>query len=145
MHEFLHLWSMVYADSKNCVYTPTSVFPIDNRPFPRLQNCIAIERMNGKFKAFVQLWLLLSLWPHDMDTLSALFYRWNEHVILMKFSSLAALKVVILTSFSATSDENFIKRIFLFQFCWGKFQITILVQRSDLIRIRNSIVDIKGS
>ena len=36
--------------------------------------------------------------------------HWNENVIiLMKFSSLAALEVVILTTFSAASDENFIK------------------------------------
>ena len=30
----------------------------------------------------------------------------------MKFSSLAALKVVILTTFSAASDENFVKMTF---------------------------------
>ena len=35
-------------------------------------------------------------------------HHWNENVvILMKFSSLAALEVVILTTFSAASDENF--------------------------------------
>ena len=34
---------------------------------------------------------------------------WNENVIiLMKFSSLAALKVVMMTTFSAASDENFV-------------------------------------
>ena len=43
--------------------------------------------------------------------------HWNENVvILMKFSSLAALEVVILTTFSAASDENFIKmKTFPFQ------------------------------
>ena len=43
--------------------------------------------------------------------------HWNENaVILTKFSSLAALKVVILTTFSAASDENFIKmKTFPFQ------------------------------
>ena len=35
----------------------------------------------------------------------------------MKFSSLAALKVVILTTFSAASDENFIKTT-TFSFQW---------------------------
>ena len=46
--------------------------------------------------------------------------HWNENVvILMKFSSLAALEVVILTTFSAASDENFIKmKTFPFQ-CSG--------------------------
>ena len=37
--------------------------------------------------------------------------HWNENVfILMKFSSLAALKVVKMTTSSAASDENFVKR-----------------------------------
>ena len=46
--------------------------------------------------------------------------HWNENVvILMKFSSLAALEVVILTTFSAASDENFIKmKTFPFQCMW---------------------------
>ena len=36
--------------------------------------------------------------------------HWNENVIiLMEFSSLAALEVVILTTSSAVSDENFVK------------------------------------
>ena len=35
--------------------------------------------------------------------------QWNENVILTKFSLLAALEVVILTTFSAASDENFIR------------------------------------
>ena len=39
----------------------------------------------------------------------------------MKFSSLATLKVVILTIFSATSDENFIKMTCSFQW-WYWFQ-----------------------
>ena len=44
-----------------------------------------------------------------------LTYRSGNKVILMKFSSLAALKVVILTTFSAASNENFIKMmLFLF-------------------------------
>ena len=35
--------------------------------------------------------------------------HWNENVvILMKFSSLAALEVVKMTTFSAASDENFV-------------------------------------
>ena len=39
-----------------------------------------------------------------------------ENVILTKFSSLAALEVVILTTSSAASDEHFIKmNTFLFQ------------------------------
>ena len=36
--------------------------------------------------------------------------RWNENVVILtKFSSLAALEVVILTTYSAASDENFMK------------------------------------
>ena len=43
--------------------------------------------------------------------------QWNRHVvILMKSSSLTALKVVILTTFSTANDEDFIKMmIFPFQ------------------------------
>ena len=46
--------------------------------------------------------------------------HWNENVVILtKFSSLAALEVVILTTFSAASDENFIKmKTFPFQWCW---------------------------
>ena len=45
-------------------------------------------------------------------------HHWNGNVIiLMKFSSLAALKVVILTTFGAASDENFIKMM-TFSFQW---------------------------
>ena len=43
---------------------------------------------------------------------------WNKiAVILMKFSSLAALEVVILTTSSAASDENFVKMT-IFSFQW---------------------------
>ena len=43
--------------------------------------------------------------------------HWNGNVVILtKFSSLAALEVVILTTFSAASDENFIKmKTFPFQ------------------------------
>ena len=45
-----------------------------------------------------------------MLALKIIRVHWNRNfVILMKFSSLAALKVVILTTFSAASDENFVK------------------------------------
>ena len=44
--------------------------------------------------------------------------HWNGNVIILtKFSSLAALKVVILTTFGAASDENFIKMM-TFSFQW---------------------------
>ena len=47
--------------------------------------------------------------------------HWNENVvILMKFSSLAAPKVVILTTFGAASDEDFVKmKTFPFQWRSG--------------------------
>ena len=45
-------------------------------------------------------------------------YHWNGNVvILMKFSSLAALKVVKMTTSSAANDENFIKMM-TFSFQW---------------------------
>ena len=60
-------------------------------------------------------------WHHSNDRFSAYFmgctqrvsappqhWNWNV-VILMKYSSLAASKVVISTTFDATSDENFVK------------------------------------
>ena len=57
------------------------------------------------------------LWPvsihHHCEVLPAkkhASFHWNGNVvILMKFSSLAALEVVILTTSSAASEENFIK------------------------------------
>ena len=47
-------------------------------------------------------------------------HHWNGNVfILMKFSSLAALKVVKMTTSSAANDENFIKMTtFSFQWYW---------------------------
>ena len=43
--------------------------------------------------------------------------NWKGNVILMKFSSLAALEVVKMTTSGAASDENFIKMItFAFQY-----------------------------
>ena len=52
-------------------------------------------------------------------------YHWNRNVfILMTFSSLAALEVVILTTYSAASDENFVKMTtFSFQWLWENNRI----------------------
>ena len=46
--------------------------------------------------------------------------HWNRNaVILMKFSLLAALEIVILTTSDAASDEDFIKMMtFLLQYKW---------------------------
>ena len=45
--------------------------------------------------------------------------HWNRNVVvLMKFSSLAALEVVKMTTSSAASDENFVKMT-TFSFQWG--------------------------
>ena len=46
--------------------------------------------------------------------------HWNKNVVILtKFSSLAALEVVILTTSSAASDEHFIKmKTFPFQWSW---------------------------
>ena len=65
----------------------------------------------------------MSYWVHCTDPINLVsvykHIHWNENVIiLMKFSSLAAPKVVILTTFGAASDEDFIKmKTFSFQ-CW---------------------------
>ena len=49
--------------------------------------------------------------------------HWNGNMILMKFSSLAALKVVSLITFCAASDEDFVKMtMFWFQWGVGSFQ-----------------------
>ena len=60
-------------------------------------------------------WHICMSFPHA-------FYKrihWNKNVVILtKFSSLAALEVVILTTSSAASDEHFIKmKTFPFQ-CW---------------------------
>ena len=63
-----------------------------------------------------------------LRTAACLPNHWNENVvILMKFSSLAALEVVILTTFSAASDENFIKmKTFPFQWWYHKDDVYVL-------------------
>ena len=55
-------------------------------------------------------------WDHSQAA-SWIQIHWNENVIILtKFPSLAALEVVILTTSSAASDENFIKmKTFPFQ------------------------------
>ena len=69
---------------------------------------------------------------------SLLILNWNgNNVILIKFLSLAALKVVTLTTSTACRDENFIKMMtFLFQ-CrtllntfthWGREQMAAILQ-----------------
>ena len=47
------------------------------------------------------------------------YNHWNENVVILtKFSSLAAPKVVILTTFGTASDEDFVKmKTFPFQWC----------------------------
>ena len=53
---------------------------------------------------------------HDISLCKLVQHLNGNVVILMAFSSLVALKVVKVTTFSATSDENFIKMMtFLFQ------------------------------
>ena len=55
-----------------------------------------------------------------------LWHHWNENVIiLMKFSSLAAPKVVKMTTFSAASDENFVKMM-TFPFQWWNQSYALL-------------------
>ena len=49
----------------------------------------------------------------------------NENVILTKFSSLAALEVVILTTSSAASDDNFIK--------WTHYRFSITLLEFSII------------
>ena len=58
-------------------------------------------------RSLVDAWCLIDAKP----------LHWNGNVVILtKFSSLAALEVVILTTFSAASDENFIKmKTFPFQ------------------------------
>ena len=62
-------------------------------------------------------------WPCDIYRECVV--HWNGNVIILtKFSSLAALKVVILTTFGAASDENFIKMMtFSFQWYRGGFAL----------------------
>ena len=52
----------------------------------------------------------VEIWGQQQETVLEMksFLHWNAF-ILMKFSSLAAAKVVILTTFAAASDKNLIK------------------------------------
>ena len=60
-------------------------------------------------------------WHGGRGTSGSGHHHWNENVVILtKFSSLAALEVVILTTFSAASDENFIK-MKTFPFQWYGF------------------------
>ena len=54
------------------------------------------------------IWLVFNTLPNKVLDLNCEFVHRNENVsILTKFSSLVALEVVILTTSSATTDENF--------------------------------------
>ena len=55
------------------------------------------------------------------------YWNWNV-IILMKFSSLAVLEVVILTTSSAANDDIFIKMTFLFQCSIQTSNIALLIQ-----------------
>ena len=56
-------------------------------------------------------------------------HHWNKNVVILtKFSSLAALEVVILTTSSAASDEHFIKmKTFPFQWYSGAWNLSIIL------------------
>ena len=76
-----------------------------SKPFSSMKNVVFWLKFH---------WNLLDQGP--IDNIPALVQHWNGNVfILMKFSSLAALKVVKMTTSSAASDENFIKMTFSFQ------------------------------
>ena len=65
-------------------------------------------------------------WPRSSFVQEMICLKhWNGNVVILtKFSSLAALKVVILTTFGAASDENFIKMM-TFPFLWIRRQAII--------------------
>ena len=78
----------------------------------------------------------LSLW-YDYDyTL-----KWIYVIILIKFLSLDVLKVVKMTTFSAASDENFIKMTtFLFQYICSL--IDVFLFKCCTVTIRSNIMNI---
>ena len=99
--------------------------------------CVELWIMYGSFKSCSQpnlfreglvgpaaLWMNTLMGPYYYTLQNAILhecihynYHWNGSVIiLMKFSSLAALEVVKMTTSSAASDENFIKMTFSFHF-----------------------------
>ena len=50
---------------------------------------------------------------HESQYLFKSQWHWNGKVILMKFSVLAALEIVILTTFTTASDTNFIEMMMI--------------------------------
>ena len=80
---------------------------------------------------------LATVLPMRLKTFRAIGKHWNGNVfILMKFSSLAALKVVKMTTSSAASDENFVKMTtFSFQWSLMKVSLQTSIRRDDHIRI----------
>ena len=64
--------------------------------------------------------MLFRIWTHKRYPI-----HWNENlVIFTKFSSLAALKVVILTTCNAASDENFVKMTSFTFHCTSPCQVS---------------------
>ena len=59
--------------------------------------------------SFISAGLLMCWWVMRRLGSDCVIHRNRNVIILTKFLSLAALKVVILTTFSAASDENFVK------------------------------------
>ena len=68
--------------------------------------------------------------------------HWNENVILTKFSSLAVLEVVILTTSSAANDENFI-RMKTFSF-WCTHNILLILKHTNTLLFAGSQNDTDG-
>ena len=94
-------------------------------------------------------WALLFCWDLLLVDVSnptrITSHRNGNVVILTKFSSLAALKVVILTTFGAASDENFIKMMtfpFLCHWNWSNENVGTVSVKVTLINTGKSILRI---
>ena len=86
-----------------------------------------VEQTNGdtgnlrRHRAHYDVMVMHRFWvTKEISSVRRSLNHWNGNVfILMKFSSLAALKVVKMTTSSAASDENFVKMT-TFSFQWIK-------------------------
>ena len=127
--QFVTLWTLQIMKNIYHVEIATNkgifIWSVSNKFRRNLNQCWMVLR--GFLKLFLKYWLTPNWHFKTILIRCGPLCHWNGNVIiLMKFSSLAAREVVKMTTYSATSDENFIKMItfpfqcsihYTFQFC----------------------------
>ena len=88
-----------------------------------VQNCGIVSSASALSHRYINGWCIASITIHRKWRVFynhfSYFFKWKIVMMPGKFLSMGALKVVILTTFTAFSDENFIKMITFSYQCWS--------------------------